>query len=353
MNDASNSRTPHVSIVLPVRNERECLVGLLQEIELALGNTDSSFEIIAVDDGSTDGSRELLLQLAAENPVLRVVCLRRNYGQSAAMDAGFRAASGDVIVTLDADGQNDPADIPRLLDLLEREGLDLVAGERVNRKDGFLPRTLPSRIANFLIRRVTRTRLRDLGCALKVYRRAVIDELHLYGEMHRFIAVLIEGMGARTAQIPVNHRPRTRGRSKYGITRTFKVLLDLLTVWFLRGLQTKPIYLFGGVGMLLMGSAMALSGYVLFEKLFRGVFVHRNPLFTLSMVMAIMAIQFLGMGLIAEMIVRTYFESQHKAHYLIANSAGFSAAAAAPSMTVERPALREFARSHQQHATAK
>src|SRR5690348_15820304 len=247
----SRAPTPEISVIFPVRNEKENLAALIEEIEVALAPLGRPFEIIAVDDGSTDGSRELLLAIADSNPQLKVVCLRRNYGQSAALDAGFRLASGELFVTLDADRQNDPADIPRLIDVLERDHLDLVAGERVGRQDDFLLRTVPSRIANFFIRRVTRTRIRDLGCALKVYRRHVVNELHLYGEMHRFIAVLLEGMGARSAQVSVNHRRRTSGKSKYGIMRTFKVLLDLVTVWFMRGLQTKPIYFFGGMGMVL------------------------------------------------------------------------------------------------------
>jgi glycosyltransferase involved in cell wall biosynthesis len=325
---AAGAGAPQISVIFPVRNERENLPALVEEINAALKSMRRPFEIIAVDDGSTDGSRELLLSIAATDPSLKVVCLRRCYGQSAALDAGFRLAAGDVFVTLDADLQNDPADIPRMIELLEREQLDLVTGERVGRKDGFLLRRLPSLIANFFIRRVTRTRIRDLGCALKVYRRQVVKELHLYGEMHRFIAVLLEGMGAKSAQVPVNHRSRTSGKSKYGLMRTLKVLLDLITVWFLRGLQTKPIYLFGGIGMLLMAGAATLSGFVLYQKLFEGIWVHRNPVFILSMVMAIMAVQFLGMGLIAEMIVRTYFESQSKLPYLISTTTGFARGAA-------------------------
>jgi glycosyltransferase involved in cell wall biosynthesis len=272
-----------------------------------------------------------------------VICLRRNYGQAAALDAGFRAARGEIVVTLDADGQNDPADIPKLLDKLQREDLDMVSGRRAKRKDALLPRMIPSRIANFIIRRVTATRNRDLGCALKVYRRHVIKELHLYGEMHRFIAVLVEGMGARTAQIDVNHRARTCGESKYGIARTFKVLLDLITVWFMRGFQTKPIYVFGGMGLVLMAGASGLSAFVLYQKFFDGVWVHRNPVFILSMVMAIMAVQFLGMGLIAEMTVRTYFESQDKSPYLISTTKGFDRDE--PAASVDRTVMHDFLRA--------
>jgi glycosyltransferase involved in cell wall biosynthesis len=248
---------------------------------------------------------------------------RQNYGQSAAFDAGFRHASGRFVVTMDADLQNDPRDIPRMIDLLDREGYDFAAGRRAGRLDGWLFRRLPSALANAIIRKVTGTRLRDLGCSLKAYRRELTDELRLYGEMHRFIGVLVEGLGARTVEIAVNHRRRTAGQSKYGLTRVFKVLLDLLTVWFMRGYQTKPIYIFGGTGLVLGFASVGLSGLVLYQKLHNGVFVHRNPLFTLSMMLSVVAVQFLALGLLAEIVVRTYFESQRKAAYLIGDSIGF------------------------------
>ncbi|CAN5357540.1 glycosyltransferase family 2 protein [soil metagenome] len=338
------ARATAISVVLPVRNECGNLPILLSEIESAIVSMNRSFEVIAVDDGSTDGSRELLLKLADTCPHLRVICLRRNYGQAAALDAGFRVAAGELVVTLDADGQNDPADIPKLVRVMEEQKLDCVSGRRAGRKDSFLPRVVPSTIANFLIRCVTHTRNRDLGCALKVYRRAIIEELHLYGEMHRFISVLIEGMGATTTQVDVNHRPRLHGTSKYGLARTFKVMLDLVTVWFMRGFQTKPIYVFGGMGMLLMTIAVSLSGFVLYQKWFEGIWVHRNPIFILSMVTSIMAVQFLGMGLIAEMMVRTYFESQGKSPYLISLTKGFRQEEPVPQAFIARGALNEFAR---------
>lgn len=312
-----------LSIILPIFNERDNVTPLIDEIEQALTPTGKTFEIIAVDDGSSDGSTALLHTLAQDHPALRLIVFRQNYGQSAAFDAGIRAARGAIVVTMDADLQNDPADIPRMVDLLENEQFDFVAGNRSNRKDPFLLRRMPSRFANQLIRMVTRTRLHDLGCSLKAYRRASIEDLHLYGEMHRFIGVLVEGMGARTTEIDVNHRPRTRGESKYGITRTFKVVLDLLTVWFMQGYQTKPIYLFGGCGIFLGFLSVLLSTLVLFEKFFRGVFVHRNPLFILSMIFGVMAVQFLCLGLLAEVMVRTYFESQHKTSYLIHERLGW------------------------------
>ena len=331
-----------ISVILPVYNERENLAPLVREIEQSLDAMRRPYEIIAVDDGSTDGSTQALRTLAADHSRLKLLVFRYNYGQAAAFDAGFRHASGRVIVTLDADGQNDPADIPRLVDLLESKGYDFVTGIRVDRHDGLFLRRLPSRIANFVIRRVTKTRLHDLGCSLKVYRREIADELRLYGEMHRFIGVLVEGLGARTAEIPVNHRPRQAGRSKYGISRTFKVLLDLATVWFMRGYQTKPIYLFGGIGFTLELISVLLAGFVLYEKFALGVWVHRNPWFILSMVLTVVAVQFVCLGLIAEIMVRTYFESQEKTSYVIGDTVGFEPTSAQrPAASVVSTVVRE------------
>jgi glycosyltransferase involved in cell wall biosynthesis len=320
------SRDMDISVVLPIYNERENLLPLLDEIERALAPTNKRFEVIAVDDGSRDGSAEVLRQEVARRPYLRVLVFRRNSGQSAAFDAGFRAATGDLVVTMDADLQNDPNDIPLLIAKLD-EGFDVVTGWRKNRKDGAVLRKLPSRIANFLIRTLTGTEIHDLGCSLKVYRRHVTDELRLYGEMHRFISVLADGLGAHVGEIEVNHRARRAGESKYGLMRTFKVLLDLTTVWFMRRYQTKPIYLFGGLGVLMFGAAFLLSALVLYEKFSDGVWVHRNPLFLISITLSLMGMQSIGTGILAELIVRTYFESQGKTAYSIASRAGFPPAA--------------------------
>jgi len=328
--------TPSISVVLPVHNERDNLAPLLAEIQSALAGR--RVEVIAVDDGSTDGSAAALESLAATRPWLRVIELRRNWGQSAALDAGFRAATGDLIVTMDADRQNDPADIPRMLDVLEEQEADFVAGRRAKRRDAFVLRKLPSGIANWIIRRVTGTKLRDLGCSLKVFRRDVIADLSIYGEMHRFIGVIVEGLGARTVELDVNHRPRTAGKSKYGLGRTFKVLLDLSTVWFMRGYQTKPIYLFGGAGLVLGVMSVGLAGYVLYEKLAWDIFVHRNPLFILAVIMAVIGVQFLVLGLLAEILVRTYFESGQRPSYHIRRRLNFDASPAAP--IVETKAVR-------------
>jgi glycosyltransferase involved in cell wall biosynthesis len=323
-----------MTIVLPIHNERDNLRPLFEQIERAVSPSVDSFEIIAVDDGSTDGSRELLQELSRQIPFLKVIFLRRNYGQSAAFDAGFRASTGRLVVTMDADLQNDPADIPKMVSLLQRDDLDFVAGNRKHRQDHFIIRKLPSRIANWLIRRVTGTKSHDLGCSLKLYRRELVQELRLYGEMHRFIGVLVEGLSARTGEIDVNHRPRHSGSTKYGLTRTYKVMLDLLTVWFMRSYQTKPIYVVGGIGILLGAASLLLSGFVLWEKLARGIWVHRNPLFTLSMMMFVIAVQFLVLGLLAEIIIRTYFESRQKPSYLIGQTLGFEQPKPDVSLTI-------------------
>jgi glycosyltransferase involved in cell wall biosynthesis len=311
-----------ISVVLPVYNERDNLIPLLDEIAAVLGPMGKRFEIIAVDDGSRDGGEEILRQAAAERSYLKVIFFRRNAGQSAAFDAGFQAATGALVVTMDADRQNDPGDIPALIAKLD-EGFDLVTGWRKNRKDGFFLRKVPSRIANFLIRKLTGAEIHDLGCSLKIYRKQVTDEMRLYGEMHRFISVLADGMGARVGEVVVNHRPRVAGRSKYGIVRTIKVMLDMTTIWFMRRYQTKPIYVFGGLGALMVVTGFALSAFVLYEKIADGIWVHRNPLFLIAVTCFLMGVQSIGTGILAELIVRTDFESQKKTAYAIASRAGF------------------------------
>lgn len=311
-----------ISVVLPIYNEHENLIPLLDEIDGVLSSTGKEYEVIAVDDGSRDGSVQVLRQAALDRKFLKVIFFRRNFGQAAAFDAGFRAASGDVVITMDADRQNDPADIPAMMAKLD-DGFDVVTGWRKNRQDGFFLRTFPSRIANFIIRKLTGTKIHDLGCSLKVYRRHVTDELRLYGEMHRFISVLADGLGAQVGEVVVHHRPRVAGTSKYGLVRTVKVLLDLTTVWFMRRYQTKPIYVFGGLGALMLFAAAALSGIVLYEKIADGTWVHRNPLFLIAITCVLMGMQSIGTGILAELIVRTYFESQGKTAYTIASRVGF------------------------------
>jgi len=311
-----------ISVVLPILNEKDNLVPLLDELEGVLEATGKRYEVIAVDDGSSDGSVDLLKSAAVERKHLKALFFRRNCGQAAAFDAGFRAARGDVVVTMDADRQNDPADIPIMLAKLD-DGFDMVTGWRKDRKDGLATRKIPSRVANALIRRLTGTRIHDLGCSLKVYRKEVTNEMRLYGEMHRFISVLAEGIGARVGEVVVNHRPRVAGHTKYGLARTVKVLLDLTTVWFMRRYQTKPIYVFGGLGVLMLLAAVGISGVVLYQKIADAIWVHRNPLFVIAITLFLMGMQSIGTGILAELLVRTYFESQSKTPYSIASRAGF------------------------------
>lgn len=311
-----------LSVVVPVYNEIENLEAMLEEVHGVLSAGSRTFEVVVVDDGSRDGTAELLAKLATDRPWLRAIFFRRNFGQTAAFDAGFRAASGAVVATIDGDLQNDPRDIPAMIDKLD-EGYDMVAGWRRKRSDAMLLRKVPSRIANWIIRKVTATRIHDLGCSLRVYRRDVTQELRLYGEMHRFISVLVDTMGARIAEVEVNHRPRRAGTSKYGLKRTVKVILDLVTVIFMRRYQTKPIYVFGGLGVGMMILSAALAGFVLWEKLHDGVWVHRNPLFILAAVSALVGVQLVATGIVAELVIRTYFESQDKRAYSIRERAGF------------------------------
>lgn len=318
----ANGLNMDISVVLPIYNEKDNLVPLFEELEGVLSSTGKQYEVIAVDDGSTDGSVEVLKSVAEERKNVKALFFRRNCGQAAAFDAGFRAATGNVVITMDADRQNDPADIPTMIAKLD-DGFDMVTGWRKERKDGLATRKLPSRIANFIIRRITGTRIHDLGCSLKVYKKQVTNEMRLYGEMHRFISVLAEGLGARVGEVIVNHRPRVAGTTKYGLARTVKVVLDLTTVWFMRRYQTKPIYVFGGLGFFMVFAATSLSAYVLYEKFSEGVWVHRNPLFLIAITCFLMGMQSIGTGILAELLVRTYFESQAKTPYSIASRAGF------------------------------
>ena len=315
--------TLKLSVIIPVYNERENLVPLLREIETVLRPLHLSFEVILVDDGSRDGSFELIERLVGEKEYLKAIHFRSNFGQTAAFDAGFQHAAGEMVVTLDADLQNDPQNIPALLSKLE-EGYDFVAGWRRKRHDNLWLRVLPSRMANLIIRWVTGTTFHDLGCSLRAYRREILEDLRLYGEMHRFISVLLEARGAKGTEVEVNHRPRFTGRSNYSLARTLKVLLDLLTVWFLKGYWTKPIYIFGGIGSGCLALSVLLLGVVIWEKFAFAFKVHRNPLFIGSIFFSIIGIQFLVLGLLAELIIRSYFESRGKLPYSIAKKIGFN-----------------------------
>ncbi len=309
----------NVSVVVPVFNEEESVGPLHAALTEALRGTE--YELIFVDDGSSDGSPAALEALAAADPHSRLVQLRRNYGQTAAIAAGIDHASGNAIVLIDADLQNDPADIPAMLAKLE-EGNDVVSGWRMNRKDAFLTRTLPSRVANGLISAVTGVPLHDYGCTLKAYRREVLEGFRLYGEMHRFIPAYAKSVGARIAEMPVRHYPRRFGKTKYGLERTLKVILDLFTVKFLLSYANKPIYLFGGTGIALMAVSGATLLYLAVRRLGFGVSVLSSPLFQMSGMIFILGFQSILMGLIAELLVRTYHESQAKPTYTVRRVVG-------------------------------
>jgi glycosyltransferase involved in cell wall biosynthesis len=315
-----------LSLVIPVYNEVENLRPLVEEIAAALDGQPLTYEVIFVDDGSSDHSFDLVQELNRAYPQIGGIRFRRNFGQTAAFSAGFDQARGRVIVTMDADRQNDPADVPSLVKKLD-EGYDVVNGWRKNRQDGLLSRKLPSFIANRLIARSTGVRLRDRGCSLRAFRSEVVEELRLYGEMHRFIPELVSFAGFVMTEVPVNHRPRVAGTSKYGLSRTFRVILDLATILFLRKYSARPMHLFGGVGIIsaaigslagfYLAAAKAWAGIEGGMEGFRAYRIGDRPLLMLSVLLIILGVQFLVMGLLAELVVRTYHESQGKPVYHI------------------------------------
>jgi glycosyltransferase involved in cell wall biosynthesis len=305
-----------ISCVVPVFNEAESLPGFYTELDKACRSLGKTFEIILVDDGSTDGSFEILRGIQARDRAVKVIRFRRNFGQTAALAAGFDYASGEVIVTLDADLQNDPADIAVLLGKMD-EGFDIVSGWRKNRKDRFISRRLPSMSANWLISTITGVKLHDYGCTLKAFRKEVIKNINLYGELHRFIPAIASTMGVAIAEIEVHHRPRLKGRSKYNIFRTPKVLLDLLTVKFLLSYSTRPLQIFGLFG-LASGFAGGLLGiWLSYERLVLKHGIANRPLLLLAILLIVIGIQFITLGLLAEIMVRAYHESSAKRIYHI------------------------------------
>jgi len=306
-----------LSIVVPVYNEVENIPLLHQALITAIAPLQYPWEVILVDDGSKDESLPALEKLAdADKDHVRVVALRRNFGQTAAIAAGIDHADGDIIILMDADMQNDPADIPMMVQKIE-EGYDLVSGWRKHRQDTFITRTLPSNIANGLISWVTGVRLHDYGCTLKAYRREVITGYRLYGEMHRFIPVYANQVGAKMIEVPVHHHPRIHGKAKYGLERTFKVILDLFTVKFLSSYANKPIYLFGGTGGVLILASLLVLLYLFIRRIFFQISVFSSPLFQMSTMVLILGFQSILMGLIAELLVRTYHESTGKPTYTV------------------------------------
>lgn len=308
-----------ISVIVPIYNEQDNLEDLFARLLESLVEIGLDFEIIAVDDGSTDDSRTTLERISVADERIRLIFFRRNFGQTAAVAAGIDHADGDAIVLIDADLQNDPADIKKLLDKLN-EGYDVVSGWRRERHDPFLSRRLPSLIANRLISSVTGTRLHDYGCTLKVYRAKVIKGIGLYGEMHRFIPEIVSWSGARIAEVTVMHHPRTRGETKYGIWRTFKVLLDLITVKFLGKYGRTPMYFFGALAILTAGGAFLSGIAVIYRKLFVGLSMIESPLLLMTALLIILSAIFISIGLVSELSVRIYYESQGKTTYVIENT---------------------------------
>ena len=306
---------PELSIVVPLFNEEESLPLLVDRLLAALRPLARSFELVLVDDGSADGTGAVLRGLASSTPELEAVLLRRNYGQTPAMSAGFDASRGAVIITLDGDLQNDPADIPMLLEQLE-QGYDLVSGWRHQRQDNAVSRLLPSRIANRLIAGVTGVKLHDYGCSLKAYRRELVEDMNLYGELHRFLPALAFIEGARISEVKVNHNARQFGQSKYGIDRTFRVLMDLLTVWFMKRFLTRPMYVFGFGGISAIAVGLVLSLMLLLQK-FAGADIGTRPLLLVAVLALIAGVQLFCFGLLAELQMRTYHESQGRPIYRV------------------------------------
>ena len=304
-----------LSVVIPLKDERDNVRPMVEKLREALRGV-ARWEVVFVDDGSRDGTFEALADLSAVDARIKVVRLRRNFGQAAATQAGFDAAGGDVIVTMDGDVQNDPADIPMMLAKLE-EGYDAVLGLREIRQDKLLLRKLPSWCANWLIRKVLGVPFKDFGCALRVVRREFIDGLSLYGEMHRFITALLIQQGAKVAQVPVRHHPRTAGQSKYNLTRTVRVLLDLMTVKFLASYQARPMHLFGGIGFVFLGLGLLSLIASVVMKYTGGPGMTANPLFLIGVMVELIGVQFLSLGLIGEVMARIYFESQGKPPYVV------------------------------------
>jgi len=305
-----------LSIVVPIYNEEESINALYENITEALSGTGIDYELILVDDGSSDHSYMLLKAIANDDSRIKVIRFRRNFGQTAAMAAGFDAATGRVVVPMDGDLQNDPTDIPRLLAKID-EGYDVVSGWRKDRKDTFINRKLPSMIANGLISKFTGVHLHDYGCTLKAYKKEVLEGINLYGEMHRFVPALASQVGAKVTELPVKHHPRMYGTSKYGISRTVRVVLDLMTVKFLLSYSTKPIQLFGRWGVYTLFAGLLSGSATIYMKLFENMSMNRNPLWILTIFLFFMGIQFIVLGLLGELNARTYYEAQGKPIYVV------------------------------------
>lgn len=316
MSGSTTAPALDLSVVVPFYEEEEAIDAFFDELLGVLDRLPLRSEVIAIDDGSGDHTFDRLAAVRARDPRVKVIRFRRNFGQTAGLAAGFAHASGAVVVTMDGDLQNDPADIPRLLAKLD-EGFDVVSGWRHDRQDDTLTRVLPSRIANGIISSATNVQLHDYGCGIKVYRREITTSLKLYGEMHRFLPAIAGDLGARVTEIPVNHRPRTLGRSKYGLSRTVRVVLDLMTVKFLSDFSTRPIQVFGLLGLLAAGLGGLLMLVLGFERIFLGMPLADRPIVLLAILLVVIGMQFITFGLLGEMLARTYHESQGKPIYVI------------------------------------
>jgi len=321
METAANPWSLGISVVIPVFNEEGSVGELARRLVAVLETMDTTWEVLFIDDGSRDRTVEILRQTNLLEPRVKLVRFRRNFGQTAALAAGFDFAAGEIVVTMDGDLQNDPADIPRLVAKIG-EGYDLVNGWRVKRQDTFLTRRLPSMVANSLISFITGVKLHDYGCTLKAFRHEVAKSVSLYGELHRFIPAIASGMGVEVAEIPVNHHPRTTGKSKYGLFRTVKVLLDLITVKFLLSYSTRPIHVFGLIGLASGLLGVGLGSWLSFQKLFQGVPLSNRPILFLAVLLVIVGVQFVTMGLLAELQTRIYHESQKRPTYTVRETLG-------------------------------
>ena len=316
MKSTSDANNIDLSIIIPVFNESENINPLITKLIDVLDETEKSYEVIMIDDGSTDDSLEVMMQLIESYNNLKIIRFRRNFGQTSAFSAGFDLAKGQIVVTMDADLQNDPADIPKLLEELEK-GFDIVSGWRKTRVDNLFSRQLPSRIANYVISKFTGIHLHDYGCSLKAYRSEIVKNIKLYGEMHRFIPAVASWMGISVSEVEVNHAPRVSGKSNYGIMRTVRVLLDLITVKFLLGYSTKPIQVFGffGITSFLLGLILAI--YLSATKIFLGHTLSDRPMLLMAVLLIIFGVQLCSIGLIGEMVVRNYYESNNKPTYVV------------------------------------
>ncbi|MCS7308359.1 MAG: glycosyltransferase family 2 protein [Aquificaceae bacterium] len=312
----------YLSVVIPAYNEEENIPLLYQKLKEVLQNLEEEYEIIFVDDGSTDRTWEKLKEIAHKDKRVKLIRFKKNYGQTAAMYAGFQHASGKVIISMDADLQNDPEDIPRLLEKIQ-EGYDIVSGWRKDRKDPFLSRRLPSMVANWIISRVTGVKLHDYGCTLKAYRADIIKRLELYGDMHRFLPALTKNLGAKVTELPVKHHPRAFGKSKYGIGRTVRVILDIFLVKFLNEYINKPMYVFGTVGFLLFSLGILTLFYLVFIKLFLDEDIGGRPLLILSVLFTLAGIQLISTGIIAELLVRVYYRTREEKPFVVEEKVNF------------------------------